>query len=110
MAEKKSDIVKDILVNLGILLILVGATAIKGDMTFFLIGMVLLAFQIFELPAIQPKKRVIAEIILAATLAIGAVTQLINANAGRTLQVFLVVLLLGALLIVVESARKYADL
>jgi len=110
MTEKKSDIIKDILINLGILLILVGATAIKGDMTFFLIGLVLLAFQTFEFPAVQPKKRVIAEILLAATLAIGAVTQLINAAAGRTLQVFLVVLLLGALLIVVESARKYADL
>ncbi len=110
MTEKKSDMLKNILINLGVLLILAGSTAIKGEMTFFFIGLVLLAIQTFELPAVRPKKLVIAEIILAATLAIGAVTQLINTNAGRTQQVFLVVLLLGALLIVVESTRKYADL
>ncbi len=110
MTEKKSDMLKNILINLGVLLILVGSTAIKGDLAFFFISLVLLAIQTFELPAIQPKKLVIAELILAATLAIGAVTQLINAGAGRTQQVFLVVLLLGALLIVVESTRKYADL
>jgi hypothetical protein len=110
MTDKKSDILKNILINLGVLLILVGSAAIKGDLTFFLIGMVLLAFQTFELPSVQPKKLVIAELILAATLAIGAVTQLVNANIGRNQQIFLVVLLLGALLIVVESTRKYADL
>jgi hypothetical protein len=110
MTEKKSDIVKNILMNLGVLLVLAGATAIKGDMTFFFVGLLLLAIQTFELPAVQPKKLVIAEIILATTLAIGAVTQLTSTNAGRTQQVFLVVLLLGALLIVVESTRKYADL
>jgi hypothetical protein len=79
-------------------------------MAFFLIGLVLLAVQTFELPAVQPKKLVIAELILAATLAIGAVTQLTSTNAGRTQQIFLVVLLLGSLLIIVESTRKYADL
>ena len=110
MTEKKSDMLKHILINLGVLLILVGSTVIKGDMSFFLIGLVLLAIQTFELPAVQPKKLAIAEIILAATLAIGAVTQLISTNAGRTQQIFLVVLLLGALLIIVESTRKYADL
>jgi hypothetical protein len=110
MTEKKSDVLKNILVNLGVLLILVGSLAIKGDMTIFLIGLILLAVQTFELPAVKPKKLAIAEIILAATLAIGAVTQLIIATTGRTQQIFLVVLLLGALLIVVESTRKYADL
>ena len=111
MTEKKSDRLKNLLINLGILLILVGSTTVKGDMSFFLIGLVLLAIQTFELPAVHPKKLVIAEIMLAATLAIGAAAQLIVANTpGRTQQVFLVVLLLGALLIVVESTRKYADL
>lgn len=110
MAEKKSDLVKNILINLGVLLVLIGATAIKGDMAFFFIGLLLLTVQTFEFPAVQPKKLVIAELILAATLAIGAVTQLINTHAGRTQQVFLFVLLLGSLLIIVESTRKYADL
>jgi len=110
MTEKKSDILKNILINLGVLLILVGSTAMKEDMAFFLIGLVLLSIQTFGITVAQPKKLAIAEIILAVTLAIGAVTQLINANIGRTQQVFLVVLLLGALLIVVESTRKYADL
>jgi len=114
MAEKKSDkkkdMLKNMLINLGVLLVLVGATAIKGDMAFFLIGLVLLAIQTFEFTSVKVKKLVIAELILAATLAIGAVTQLINTNAGRIQQVSLVLLLLGALLIVVESSRKYADL
>ena len=106
----KKDILKNILINLGVLLILLGASAVKADMTFFLIGLVLLSIQTFEFPAVNPKKVVVAEIILSSTLAISAITQLSNAHPGRTQQVFLVVLLLGALLIVVESARKYADL
>ena len=110
MTEKKSDILKTMLINLGVLLILVGSTVVKGDMDFFFIGLVLLALQTFEFTAIPPKKLVIAEIILAATLAIGSITQLTSAAGGRTQQVFLVVLLLGSLLIVVESTRKYSDL
>jgi len=110
MTEKKSDILKSILINLGVLLILVGSTAAKGDLAFFFIGLVLLAFQTFEFTAIPPKKLVIAEMLLATTLAVGSVTQLTGAAVGRTQQVFLVVLLLGALLVVVESTRKYADL
>jgi len=110
MTEKKSDILKSILINLGVLLILVGSTAMKGDMTFFFIGLALLAIQTFEFTGVKPKKLVIAEIMLATTLAVGSITQLISGSGARTQQVFLVVLLLGALLVVVESTRKYADL
>ena len=110
MAEKKSDVLKSVLINLGVLFILVGSTAVKGDMTFFSIGLVLLAIQTFEFTGVQPKKLVIAEIMLATTLAVGSITQLINTSGARSQQIFLVVLLLGALLIVVEAARKYVDL
>jgi hypothetical protein len=110
MAEKKSDILKNIMINLGVLFILVGSTAIKGDMTFFFIGLAILAIQTFEFTGVQAKKLVLAEIMLSATIAIGAVTQLIVSASTRTQQAFLIVLLLGGLLIAVEAVRKYADL
>ncbi len=110
MAEKKSDILKNIMINLGVLLILVGSTALKGDLPFFFIGLVLLAMQTFEFPRVPAKKLVLAEIMLAATVAIGAATQLFVSAGTRSQQTFLIILLLGGLLIVVESVRKYADL
>jgi hypothetical protein len=79
-------------------------------MEYLLIGIVLLAFQTFEFSGVQPKKLIMAEIMLAVTLAVGAIMQLVDSSSFRTRQVFLVVLLLGALLIVVETTRKYADL
>lgn len=110
MTEKKSDILKNIMINLGVLLILVGSTAIKVDMTFFFMGLAILAIQTFEFAGVQAKKLVLAEIMLSAAIAIGAVTQLIVSASTRSQQAFLVVLLLGALLIAVEAVRKYADL
>ncbi len=110
MAEKKSDILKNIMINLGVLFILVGSTAIKGDMTFFLMGLALLAILTFEFAGVQAKKLALAEIMLAATVAIGAATQLFVSAGTRTQQAFLIVLLLGGLLLAVESVRKYADL
>jgi len=110
MAEKKSDILKNIMINLGVLLILVGSTALKGDMTFFFIGLALLAVQTFEFTGVQQKKLVMAEVMLSATVAIGATTQLVVSASTRSQQAFLIILLLGGLLIAVEAVRKYADL
>lgn len=110
MTEKKKEIVKNLLINTGVFLVLVGATAVKGEhLSFFLVGMVLLALQTLEIRG-DAKKPVIAEIMLSAVLLVGAVTQLLMARSFGTAQVFLVVLLLGAVLIIVESLRKYADL
>jgi hypothetical protein len=110
MAEKKNDILKNIMINLGVLFILVGSTAIKGDLMFFFIGLALLAIQTFEFSGVQIKKLVLAEIMLAATVAIGATTQLVVSASTRSQQAFLVILLLGGLLVAVEAVRKYADL
>jgi len=110
MTEKKSDILKNIMINLGVLFILVGSTAQKEDMAFLLIGLALLAIQTFTFSSAQEKKLVVAEIMLSATVAAGAVTQLIIAGGTRSQQAFLVLLLLGGLLIIVEAVRKYADL
>ncbi len=110
MSEKKSDILKNIMINLGVLLVLVGSMAIKGDLTYFFIGLTLLAIQTFEFTGVQAKKLVLAEILLSATIAIGATTQLIVSASTRSQQVFLIILLLGGLLIAVEAVRKYADL
>lgn len=110
MTQKNSEMLKNIMINLGVLFVLVGATVTQSAMTFILIGILLLAIQTFEFAGVQPKKLVMAEIMLAVTLAVGAVVQLIDSGGSRTHQVFLVVLLLGALLIVVEATRKYADL
>lgn len=110
MTEKQSDILKNIMINLGVLFILVGSTAAKGDMTFFFIGLALLAMQTFEFSGVQAKKLVMAEIILSATVAIGAVTQLVQSSGNRSQQAFIILLLLGGLLVAVETVRKYADL
>ncbi len=110
MAEKKSDILKNIMINLGVLLILVGSTAMKGDLTFFVIGLVLLALQTFEFAGVKEKKLALSEIMLSATVAIGAAIQLIVSAGTRSQQAFLIMLLLGGLLMVVEAVRKYADL
>jgi len=110
MTEKKKDVLKSVLINVGVLLVLIGSTAVKGEnLAFFLIGLCLLALQTFEIKA-DRRKLIMAEIMLSAALAVGAVTQLVMSRSFGTPQVFLVVLLLGAILIIVESLRKYADL
>ena len=112
MAEqKKKDALKHILLNLGVMMVLVGSTAAKTDnLAFFFLGLVLLALQIFELKGVDAKKLVIAEIILSGTLIIAAITQLAMSKSFAVPQAFLVVLLLGGILIVVESLRKFAEL
>lgn len=110
MPDKKKDVLKSLLVNIGVMLVLIGSTAVKGEnLSFFFVGMVLLALQTLDM-RVEVKKLVIAEIMLSATLAIGAVTQLIMSKSFGAPQVYLVVLLLGGILIIVESLRKYAEL
>ena len=110
MKEQKNDVVKNIMVNLGVLFILVGSTAMKMDVAFFFLALAILAIQTFEIPSVNAKKLVVAEIMMSATIAISALTQLVVSTASKTQQAFIVVLLLGGLLIVVEAVRKYADL
>jgi len=110
-AEKKKDALKHIVINLGVMLVLVGSTAVKTDnLTFFFMGLALLAIQIFDFKGVDAKRLVTAEIMISATLTIAAITQLVMSKGFSTPQVFLVVLLLGSILIVVESLRKYVDL
>jgi hypothetical protein len=109
--EKKKDSLKHIMINLGVMLVLVGSTAVKADnLTFFFMGLILLAIQIFDFKGVNAKKLVTAEIMISATLTIAAITQLVMARGFGTPQVFLVVLLLGSILIVVESLRKFVEL
>ena len=110
MTDKKSDTLKDIMVNMGVLLILVGSIATRGDLAYFFLALAILAIQTFEFSGIQAKKLVTAEIILSATIAIGSVIQLITFSGSKSQQAFLAALLLGGLLIVIEAVRKYADL
>ncbi len=110
MTEKSSDVLKSIMINLGVLLVLVGSTAMRVDTIFLILALAVLAIQTFEFPSVSPKKLVMAEIMLSATISIGALTQLIVTPAARTQQAFIVVLLLGGLLVMIESIRKYADL
>jgi hypothetical protein len=110
MTENKSNILKNIMINLGVLLILVGSTATHGDMEYFFLALAILAIQTFEFSGVQAKKLVMAEIMLAATIAIGGMTELVTFSGSRSQQAFLIVLLLGGLLIIMEAVRKYADL
>lgn len=110
MAEKNKELIKNIMINLGILLILVSTAAAKESGTAFIMGLILLAFQTFEFKTIEPKKLVLSEIIIASALSVATIIQLIMSKSFGSPQVFMVILLLGALLITIESIRKYADL
>ncbi len=110
MTEKTSNILKSIMINLGVLLILVGSTATRGDLTYFLLALVILAIHTFEFTGILAKKLVMAEIMLSVTLSIGSITELITVPGSKLQQAFLTVLLLGGLLVTIESVRNYADL
>jgi len=113
MAEQKNkDGLKHIMINFGVMLVLVGSTAVKADnLTFFFMALMLIAIQIFNFKEMQNAKRLVtAEIMISAALTIGAITQLVMSKSFSTPQAFLVVLLLGSILIIVESFRKYVEL
>jgi hypothetical protein len=111
MAERKAELIKTIMVNLGILLIIVSATASKDiSLTYFFLGLLLLAIQTMDLKGIEPKRLAIAEIIISSALSVAAVIQLTLAKSFGAPQVFLIILLLGGLLVTVETVRKFADL
>jgi len=113
MAEQKNkDGLKHIMINFGVMLVLVGSTAVKADnLAFFFMGLMLIAIQVFDFKEVQNAKRLVtAEIMISGALTIGAVTQLAMSKSFSTPQAFLVVLLLGSILIIVESFRKYVEL
>lgn len=111
MSNNKGETLKSLMINLGIFFILAGSVAAKTDiLAFFLLGLMLLAIQTFEFKTVQPRKLVMAEIILSVTVAVAAISQLVMASSFRAPQVFTGIMLLGAILVVVEAVRKYADL
>jgi hypothetical protein len=110
MGEKKAELIKQVMINLGILLILVSAIAAKDLGVSFYLGLILLAFQTFDFKGVEPRKLIVAEIIIALSLSIATVTLLIMSKSFGSPQVFMIILLLGALLVTVEAVRKFADL
>lgn len=111
MTEKKKEAIKNLMVNLGIFFILIGSLLLRGDaLELFFLGLVLLAAQTVEIRSASPGKLALAEIILAAAVAVAAVVQIILAASFKTPQVFLLIVLLGAVLVAVESVRKYSEL
>ena len=111
MAERKAELIKNVMINLGILLILVSATASRDiSLTYFFLGLLLLAIQTMDFKGIEPKKLATAEIIIASVLSVAAVIQLTLSKSFGALQIFLIILLLGGLLVTVEAVRKFADL
>jgi hypothetical protein len=111
MTEKKTQLIKNIMINLGILLILVSTLTSKDiSLTNFFLGLLLLAIQTIDLKGVEPKRLVTAEIIIAAALSAAAVIQLTMSKSFGSPQIFLIILLLGGLLVTVEAVRKYADL
>lgn len=79
-------------------------------MTYFFLGLLLLAIQTMDFKGIEPKKLSTAEIIIASALSVAAVVQLTLSKSFGAPQIFLIILLLGGLLVTVESVRKFADL
>lgn len=111
MTEKKADMVKSIMINLGVLLILVSTTTARDlGFPFFVLGLILLALQTLELKMIDPKKLVTTEIIISTAVCFSAIIQLIMSKTFGAPQAFLIMLLLGGILVTVEAVRKYADL
>lgn len=111
MAERKAETIKNIMINLGILLILVSTVSVKDlNLAAFFLGLLLLAIQTMNFKGIEPKKLVTAEIIIASALSIATVLQLVLSKSFGTPQVFMIILLLGGILVAVEAVRKYADL
>jgi len=111
MSEKKGEALKNLMINLGIFCILVGAVLLKGDaLDLFFLGLVLLAVQTFEFKSVTPAKLAMSEIMVSAAVAVSSITQIILAQSFKTPQVFLLIVFLGAVLIAVEAVRKYSDL
>ncbi len=111
MADNKSELIKSVMINFGILLILVSTIASKElGLTAFFLGLILLAIQTVGFKGIEPKKLATAEIIIASALSIATVIQLIMSKSFGSSQVFMIILLLGGVLVTVEAVRKYADL
>ena len=111
MAERKAELIKNIMINLGILLILVSATASRDfNLAYFFLGLLLLAIQTMDFKGIEPKRLATAEIIIASALSTAAVIQLTLSKSFGSPQVFLIILLLGGLLVMVEAVRKFAYL
>lgn len=109
--QSKAIVLKHIMGSLGAMLILVGSAAGKADnLPFFFMGLALLAIQVFEFKGVAAVKLVMGEIILSLALGIAAMTQLFTSKSFGTPQAFLVVLLLGVTLLLVESVRKFAEL
>lgn len=105
-ADKKSDILKDILVYAGILSILTGSLVIKDGVVFFLIGFALLAMQTVDLRGIDRNRITVAGMVLSFAAGAAAAVHLALAKSFGTSQFFLVLMLLGAILIVAELVRK----
>lgn len=111
MTENKSELIKNVMINLGILFVLVSTMTSKDlGLGFFFLGLILLGLQTLELKTIEPKKRITAEMIIAASISIAAITQLAMSKSFGSPQVFMIILLLGGLLITIEAVRKYADM
>ena len=70
----------------------------------------MLGLQTLEHKTIEPKKRTAAEMIIAASLSIAEITRLSMSKSFGSLQVVMIILLLGGLLITIETVRKYADM
>jgi len=110
MAKKSAKTDLNILELGGAVLLLIGALAVKdGSLAFVLVGLVLFAVQMFEMPSLAPKNAALFSIVLSVSLTVAAVTQLFQARGFKAPQVFLLILLIGAILITVESVRKFLD-
>lgn len=111
MSNSKGETLKNLMINLGIFFILTGSVVVKNEALYlFLLGLVILGLQTFDFKNTQPRKLVMAEILLSAAIAVAAITQVIMAASFKTPQVFLLIVLLGAVLVAVEAVRKYSEL
>jgi hypothetical protein len=108
--EKKQEMLRNVLNNIGILFVLVGSTAVKeGSLAFFLAGIALLAIQTLDLRSVQPKKVLMAVILLSSSVCVAAIIQLVMVKIFRAPQFFTVIIALGAFLILLEAVREQSE-
>lgn len=110
MTTTTNEAMKDLMRNAGTFLILAGSAAMKADaMIFLLLGLALLVLQLFDLKGVPAGKRMMAEIMLSGAVAVAAIAHLVQAKNFHATQFFMIFVLLGAILVIVEAIRQFAE-
>lgn len=101
------------LVHIGLVLLLAATIAARGqDMTILLAGgIVLLALEVVEFKNVSPERGTVAQVILGSTLLLVTVIRTVESIGGQFTahHFYLMIMLIGLVLILIENMRRYAS-